>query len=205
MLAHTGLPLDAFEITDVPITYYGENFIHTIQVGDRSKEKLVLVHGYGGSGVMFWPIIKALAEKFHLIMVDILGMGGSSRPNVKINEAESADKFLCEFLEEWRKAFGDITNFILAGHSFGGYTVGLYACKYHRHIKKLLMLSPAGVHSRPDDFNIDRELESFPAERRLPKFVYKLTPAVWWFKLSPFWFMRRSGGILAKKQLDKFV
>ena len=87
MLGFTGLPLDAFEITDVPITFYGENFIHTIQVGDRSKEKLVLLHGYGGSGVMFWPIIKALASEFHLIMVDILGMGGSSRPKMKINDA----------------------------------------------------------------------------------------------------------------------
>ena len=131
MLSHTGLPLDAFEIADVPINFYGENVIHTIQVGDRSKEKLVLVHGYGGSGVMFWPIIKTLAEHFHLIMVDILGMGGSSRPKVSINDCASADTFLCEFLEEWRKDFGGITDFILAGHSFGGYTVGLYACKYH--------------------------------------------------------------------------
>ena len=88
MLAFTGIPLEYFEITDVPITFHdGENFIHTIQVGDRTKEKLVLVHGYGGSGVMFWPIIKSLAENFHLIMVDILGMGGSSRPKVKINDA----------------------------------------------------------------------------------------------------------------------
>ena len=132
MLSHTCLPLDAFEITDVPINFYGENVIHTIQVGDRRKEKLVLVHGYGGSGVMFWPIIKSLAEQFHLIMVDILGMGGSSRPKVSIKDAASADVFLCEFLEEWRKSFGGITDFILAGHSFGGYTVGLYACKYYR-------------------------------------------------------------------------
>ena len=87
MLSHTGIPLDAFEITDVPINFYGENVIHTIQVGDRSKEKLVLVHGYGGSGVMFWPIIKTIAEHFHLIMVDILGMGGSSRPKVSIKDA----------------------------------------------------------------------------------------------------------------------
>ena len=61
MLIHTGVPLDEFEITDVPIKFYGENLVHTIQVGDRSREKLVLVHGYGGSGLIFWPIIKTLA------------------------------------------------------------------------------------------------------------------------------------------------
>jgi cardiolipin-specific phospholipase len=40
---------------------------------------------------------------------------------------------------------GDMSEFILAGHSFGGYICGHYACKYPQHIKKLLMLSPAGV------------------------------------------------------------
>ncbi len=60
------------------------------------------------------------------------------------------------------------------------------------------MLSPAGVHSKPADFNLDAELDSFPADRRLPKFVYKLTPAVWKMKISPFGIMRASGKMLAK-------
>jgi pimeloyl-ACP methyl ester carboxylesterase len=95
-------------------------------------------------------------------------------------------------------SFGDIKDFILAGHSFGGFTVGLYAIKYHHYIKKLLMLSPAGVHSKPADFNLDEELENFPAERRMPKFVYKMTPMVWKMKISPFGIMRGSGKWLAK-------
>ena len=40
---------------------------------------------------------------------------------------------------------GDIKNFYLAGHSFGGYISALYALKYPSNIKKLLLLSPAGV------------------------------------------------------------
>lgn len=39
----------------------------------------------------------------------------------------------------------DLTNFYLTGHSFGGYLVGIYALKYHQHIKKLLFLSPIGI------------------------------------------------------------
>jgi pimeloyl-ACP methyl ester carboxylesterase len=35
-----------------------------------------------------------------------------------------------EFLEKWRKAFGDLKGFFLAGHSFGGYICGHYVCKY---------------------------------------------------------------------------
>jgi len=46
-----------------------------------TKEVLVLLHGYGGSGCMFFPIIKKLAERFILVLVDIIGMAGSSRPH----------------------------------------------------------------------------------------------------------------------------
>ena len=67
------------------------------------------------------------------------------------------------------------------------------------------MLSPAGVHSKPDDFNLDREIDSFPAERRLPKFAYKLTPLVWSLKISPFQFLRASGSPLVKISLVKYV
>jgi pimeloyl-ACP methyl ester carboxylesterase len=45
----------------------------------------------------------------------------------------------------------DITNFILAGHSFGGYICGTYASVYPQHIKKLLMLSPLGVVVKPSE------------------------------------------------------
>ncbi len=85
MLAHTGIPVDQFDRRNIQINDAGD-YIRTIQVGDRSKQKLVLVHGYGGSAIMFWKIIKPIAEKYHLIMIDILGMGGSSRPEVSIND-----------------------------------------------------------------------------------------------------------------------
>jgi len=50
---------------------------------------------------------------------------------------------------------GNLTGFILAGHSFGGYVVGHYACRYPQHIKKLLMLSPIGVNVMPEGFELE--------------------------------------------------
>ena len=41
-----------------------------------------------------------------------------------------------------------ITGFYLAGHSFGGYIVGNYAVQYHRHVKKIILMSPIGVKER---------------------------------------------------------
>ena len=97
---------------------------------------------------MFFKIMKPLAENFHLIMIDILGMGGSSRPDFSPKSAEESDEFFVDFLERWRLAMGDLKDFILAGHSFGGFICGHYAVKYPHNIKKLLMLSPVGVQCK---------------------------------------------------------
>lgn len=74
--------------------------------------------------------MKPLAERYYLIMIDILGMGASSRPPFTSQTAEEADEYFTAFLEEWRKAMGDLKGFYLAGHSFGGYICGNYAVKY---------------------------------------------------------------------------
>lgn len=78
-------------------------------VGDvkerAGKEILVLLHGYGGAGALFFPILKALLDRFIIILIDIIGMGGSSRPGdydkETIKPQESIEYFV-SFLEKWR-------------------------------------------------------------------------------------------------------
>ena len=48
---------------------------------------------------MFWKIIKPIAEKFNLYIIDIIGMGGSSRPKFKIEDTEEADEYIILWLE----------------------------------------------------------------------------------------------------------
>ena len=61
-------------------------------------------------------------------------MGSSSRPldfnRHTFNENQCIDYFV-EYFEKWRIQMGDLKNFYLAGHSFGGYLIGNYALKYH--------------------------------------------------------------------------
>lgn len=80
---------------------------------------------------MFYLLLKTLTEKYYVILVDVLGMGGSSRPKFTINDADESDSYLTEWLENWRIAMDNMTGFILGGHSFGGFICGLYASKYH--------------------------------------------------------------------------
>jgi pimeloyl-ACP methyl ester carboxylesterase len=73
---------------------FGEKpvFIHTVICGSRNNPVLVLVHGYGGSGALFFKIIKQICKYFCLIFVDIIGMGSSSRPlDFKYNEFSELD------------------------------------------------------------------------------------------------------------------
>ena len=41
---------------------------------------LVLIHGYGAGGLIFYRILNDLSKYFHVYTVDLLGMGASGRP-----------------------------------------------------------------------------------------------------------------------------
>jgi len=63
-------------------------------------------------------------------------------------------------LFKWKQEIGievsepsEFKDFILIGHSFGGYVFANYSLKYHEKIKKLILLSPVGMK----DDKIDEE------------------------------------------------
>lgn len=71
---------------------------------------MVLIHGYGGFSAIFYRIIKDIVEAgIHLIMIDIIGMGTSSRPEFDIEQScDEADNYFVEFIEKWRVAYSNI-------------------------------------------------------------------------------------------------
>ena len=109
---------------------------HLINIKDYGKKPtFVFVHGYGASSSFYWPMWKQLSEKFCCIAIDVVGMGASSRPDdydfeemmgeEKHNAGETLNYFV-NYIEKWRIGFSarlkqELTGFVLAGHSFGGY------------------------------------------------------------------------------------
>ena len=91
---------------------------------------MVLVHGYGGSGTLFYKVIRGLTENFHVIVIDLIGMGSSSRPTWTIKSGDDADAYFMTIMENWRIEMGNLTDFVLAAHSYGGYLSGTYASLY---------------------------------------------------------------------------
>lgn len=153
---------------------------------------------------MFYKIMKPLAAKYHLILIDLIGMGGSSRPNFIAKTAEEADLFFMNSLEGWRIAMGDMKDFILAGHSFGGYICGHYAAKYPQYLKKLLMLSPIGVGVKPENFDL-KDMKFGPDKKSPSKFGVYMGKKIWDKKWSPFGVMRKSGKTIGKKIIKGYM
>ena len=104
-----------------------------------------------------------------------------------------------------------VKNFFLAGHSFGGYVVGNYALKYHKYIRKLILLSPIGIRVKPLGEN---DLQRFQQKSREveqdggapPSFAVKMAVRLMWTRrLSPFGVVRFLGPRQTKKLIDMYL
>ncbi|KAK9129599.1 hypothetical protein Sjap_010086 [Stephania japonica] len=125
-------------------------FINTVTFdGTNGSPTLVMVHGYAASQGFFFRNFDALAKHFRVIALDQLGWGGSSRPDFTCKSTEETEAWFIDSFEEWRKA-KNLTNFILLGHSFGGYVAAKYALKHPEHVQHLILVGPAGFSSEAD-------------------------------------------------------
>ena len=64
------------------------------------------MHGYGGGSALFFPILKKLVVWFDVILVDIIGQAGSSRPLNYDHEnisPEASINYFVDYFEKWRK------------------------------------------------------------------------------------------------------
>jgi cardiolipin-specific phospholipase len=68
----------------------------------------------------------------------------------------AAENFFVESLEAWRVA-NNITKFVLAGHSMGGYVAVAYAERYPNNVEKLVLISPVGVPAYTTDEQSKRQ------------------------------------------------
>lgn len=63
---------------------------------------MVFVHGFGGSGTLFFDLMKPFSKYFHTYFIDIIGMGCSSREPYNPTSHDDALEYSMRFIEEWR-------------------------------------------------------------------------------------------------------
>jgi len=110
---------------------------------------LVLVHGYGQTKACWMETFAELRKHFHIYAIDCPGNGGSTREPFRFKTHTDAELLFCERFEQWRRELG-LTNFILLGHSMGGYLSGCYAMRHPEHISQLVLFSPCGMPEPPE-------------------------------------------------------
>ncbi|KAJ4847321.1 hypothetical protein Tsubulata_017362 [Turnera subulata] len=125
-------------------------FINTVTFDSKEgSPTLVMVHGYAASQGFFFRNFDALASRFKVIAIDQLGWGGSSRPDFTCKSTEETEAWFIDSFEAWRKS-KNLSNFILLGHSFGGYVAAKYALKHPEHVQHLILVGSAGFSSEAE-------------------------------------------------------
>ncbi|MDX1595954.1 MAG: alpha/beta hydrolase [Nitrosopumilaceae archaeon] len=115
-----------------------DNKIRYLESGN-SDEYLVLIHGLGASAERWDRVIPIFEKYFHVVVPDLIGFGYSDKPLV-----DYTPEFFSEFLKKFLDAL-KISNPFLIGSSLGGQITAEFASKNPSHVKKLVLVSPAGV------------------------------------------------------------
>lgn len=122
--------------------------IWTLAANVESKNTpIVLVHGFCGAVGLWIPNIDALSENRPMYAFDLLGFGRSSRPSFSTDPIVAETQFI-ESIEDWRREM-KLEQFILMGHSFGGYLSVAYSLKYPQRVKALILVDPWGFPEIP--------------------------------------------------------
>ncbi|HZC72595.1 MAG TPA: alpha/beta fold hydrolase [Jatrophihabitans sp.] len=155
--------------------------LHYHEAGDPAADTVLLLHG-GGPGASAWSnfgrTLGVLAERFHLLAVDQVGFGRSSKPKefAKQYFAASADA-LAELLDTL-----GIAKAHCVGNSLGGGTSVRLALDHPEKAGRLVLMAPGGLGLNvlaPDPTEGIKKLYAFgappgPSKEKLAEFLRTL-------------------------------
>jgi pimeloyl-ACP methyl ester carboxylesterase len=119
---------------------------HWVTAGGADSPHAVLLHGSGGSAALWYPVLAALADRRHVVAVDMPGHGETSIPAwPSPGTMERMLEWLAEFLDrfDWP---------LLVGHSLGGYMSLLHFARLRPSVAGLVLVDAGGVGPRPPGF-----------------------------------------------------
>jgi pimeloyl-ACP methyl ester carboxylesterase len=161
--------------------------IWTISANLTSKNiPLVLIHGFAG-GVGLWSLnLDQLCSNRPVYAIDLPGFGRSSRPTFSLDPKEVEKQFI-DLLEDWRIEIGLNQEFILLGHSFGGFLSASYALNYPKYVQQLVLIDPWGFNQKPEDIWQTGRLQTIPIWlRSFSPVMMKLSPLTGLRVVGPF-------------------
>ncbi|MGB8934124.1 MAG: alpha/beta hydrolase [Candidatus Nitrosopolaris sp.] len=122
---------------------------HTILYNEsknRDKKHILFIHGIGSSSIAWRDIPDALSEQFHTIAVDLIGFGGSDKPQQVDYTVKGLSKFIIDFLEAINLKNEKVT---IVGHSLGGYIALRVAIENKNLVEKIVLIDSSGLLEKP--------------------------------------------------------
>lgn len=129
------------------------------RTAQNEHNKLVVLHGYGGFGGVFYRLVDELSRDFFIVLVDLPDMGFSSRKKEELfKDTESAIAYFVNRIETFIEKIG-LLRFSLMGHSIGALLSAHLFARMHGRINMLYLLSPAGFNPVGDPHFAARKTE----------------------------------------------
>lgn len=117
---------------------------HYVEAGETNKELVVLLHGFPDHWYSWRKQIPFLAEKYHVVAIDMRGYNLSDKPkDVKDYRVELIVNDVKEIIRKLGYEKADIV-----GHDWGGAIAWSFASMYPEHLNKLVILNsphPVGM------------------------------------------------------------
>lgn len=119
-----------------------------IRTDRGSGHPVVLLHGFPGGGADWEPVAAGLAERFRVVVVDLIGFGSSARPTGFASLWVDAQT---EALAATLDGLG-VEQAALIGHDFGGPIALTFLERYPDRVSHLGLLSTNAFGDTPVDF-----------------------------------------------------
>jgi pimeloyl-ACP methyl ester carboxylesterase len=100
---------------------------------------VVLLHGAGGGGIMWAPVLAPLTRRFLTLAVDLIGFGESAKPR---------SSYTKQFFSGWLRRLLDrigLEKVSLIGNSMGGSIALQFAIDHPQRVDKIILAGSAGL------------------------------------------------------------
>lgn len=138
-----------------------------LRAGRRGAAPLVLLHGTTGHVETYARNIRAHAEHFDVIALDMLGHGFTDKPETRYEIVDYA-----QHLADTLDALG-LDTVLLSGQSLGGWVAARFTLLWPHRVRRLCLNTTGGAHSDPGAMKSIREKTMAAAENPTPEVVRK--------------------------------
>lgn len=110
--------------------------VHYQEFGEASGAPMILIHGYTASTYVWQTVAPAFAEQgFHVVAVDLIGFGFSSKPAWFDYSIASQARVVEQFMNRL-----GIGRACIVGNSYGGAVAATIALDYPERVEKLVLV-----------------------------------------------------------------